>query len=173
MKPTQTTTTEVFPGRHPGRRFLKRETERLLRNPPSIWVAATVIVSMTTAVTVLAAVAMRIFDHREFPHLGPALWWAAQTVTTVGYGDIGVKAAVGRVIGVLVMLEGIAFLAVITAAITSTFVTRAQRELRARFDEVTLDHIAERLDRIERILEGDHPHGTMPPEGGSDVISGR
>jgi hypothetical protein len=60
------------------------------------------------------------------------------------------------------MLEGIAFLAIITAAITSSFITRAEAEktraeteddatemahLDARFDE-----LAERLDRLESAL---------------------
>ena len=59
------------------------------------------------------------------------MWWAIQTVTTVGYGDVTPKAVAGRIVGTFVMLEGIAFLAIITAAITSTFVARAGREYAA------------------------------------------
>jgi voltage-gated potassium channel len=49
-------------------------------------------------------------------------------VTTVGYGDVTPQHPSGRFVGVLVMLEGIAFLTITTAVITSTFVARAERE---------------------------------------------
>jgi voltage-gated potassium channel Kch len=90
------------------------------------------------------------------------MWWAIQTVTTVGYGDVTPKHASGRLVGVIVMLEGIAFLAIITAAITSAFVARAEREhalaedmedaalearLNARFDDLTMH-----FDRLESML---------------------
>jgi voltage-gated potassium channel len=74
-----------------------------------------------------------------------------------------VHRAIGRILGVIVMLEGVAFLAVVTAAITSTFVTRAERELGAdRYDKQFRD-VSEQLDRIEALLARDHPDRTMPP----------
>ena len=39
------------------------------------------------------------------------MWWALQTVTTVGYGDVAPTQLVGRLVGAVVMLEGIAFIA--------------------------------------------------------------
>ena len=65
---------------------------------------------------------------REYANVWVGMWWALQTVTTVGYGDVTPKNTIGRLIASVVMLEGIAFLAIITAAITSTFVARATRE---------------------------------------------
>ena len=38
-----------------------------------------------------------------------------QTVTTVGYGDVTPKDTAGKIVGAIVMLEGIAFLAIVTA----------------------------------------------------------
>ena len=46
-------------------------------------------------------------------------------MTTVGYGDVTPKDVAGRLVAALVMLEGIALIAIVTAAITSTFVSRA------------------------------------------------
>jgi voltage-gated potassium channel Kch len=80
-------------------------------------------------------------------------------VTTVGYGDIVPHNVVGRVIAAVVMLEGIAFLTVVTAVITSIFIERARRErlgLSMPMPEeiyATIRSIEERLERIEQRLE--------------------
>ena len=47
-----------------------------------------------------------------------------QTVTSVGYGDIVPTNSAGRLFAAVVMLVGLAFLSVITAAITSSFVAQ-------------------------------------------------
>jgi voltage-gated potassium channel len=86
------------------------------------------------------------------------MWWGIQTVTTVGYGDVTPKAPIGRLVGVGVMLEGIAFLTITTAVITSTFVARAESERSDAADagrsEVLerLDELKERFDRLEASL---------------------
>jgi voltage-gated potassium channel len=46
----------------------------------------------------------------------------------IGYGDVTPKEPSGRIVAGVVMLEGVALLAITTAVITSTFVTRAARE---------------------------------------------
>jgi voltage-gated potassium channel len=75
-----------------------------------------------------------------------------QTVTTVGYGDVTPKHVSGRVVGALVMLEGIAFIAIITAAITSTFVARAEREAGEAEDAELEARLDERFDRLEAMI---------------------
>jgi len=145
----------ILSNKRPAGRLITRKTDKFMRNPPTVRGAAGVIVTVTVIIVVISGVAMWVFDHREFPTLGVALWWAIQTATTVGYGDVTPRDAVGRLIASVVMLEGIAFIAVITAAITSAFVTRAQTELRAaakRDTTPTLVEIDERLRRIEELL---------------------
>ena len=97
---------------------------------------------------------MTVVDHDNFPSLGSGLWWAVQTVTTVGYGDDVPTNASGQLLAALVMLLGIGFLTVITAAITSSFVSRARQTLsdpdKPPADE--LREINERLERIEAAL---------------------
>jgi voltage-gated potassium channel len=56
------------------------------------------------------------------------VWWAITTMTTVGYGDITPKTTGGRVIGITVMLVGIGFAAVLTAALAQRFVAAEVRE---------------------------------------------
>jgi voltage-gated potassium channel len=98
---------------------------------------------------------MWVLDHDEFPNVWLGLWWAVQTVTTVGYGDVTPENPIGRAIAAIVMLSGIGFLTVVTAAITAVFVESARRKIRA--DDLTAQsdrhaEILERLDRIEARL---------------------
>ena len=135
---------------------------RFLREPPSVRTAARVIVTATAVVVVGGGVLMRVLDHAEYSNIWVGMWWALQTVTTVGYGDVTPQHTSGRVVAVLVMLEGIAFLTIVIAAITSTFVARATKEREtaqagdeADFDarvEARLDGIEQRLDRLEELL---------------------
>ena len=67
-------------------------------------------------------------DRENFPTIGVAFWWAIQTVTTVGYGDVTPTTALGRFIGSFVLIESIAFLSIVTAVITSTFVEQARQQ---------------------------------------------
>lgn len=141
--------------------FIERRTSRFLREPPKVRTAASVIVTATAIVVVAGGVLMRVLDPEDYSNVWVAMWWAIQTVTTVGYGDVTPKNASGRIVATFVMLEGIAGLTIIIAAITSTFVARAQRELQLREagGEATdptqrrLDDLDARLDRIEQALQ--------------------
>lgn len=62
--------------------------------------------------------------------IGDALWWAATTVTTVGYGDRYPVTATGRVIAVILMVVGIALVGAITASIAAWFVSSLDAEKR-------------------------------------------
>jgi voltage-gated potassium channel Kch len=134
---------------------------RFLREPPSVRTAASVIVTATAMVVVLGGVLMRFLDHSEYSSVWVGIWWALQTVTTVGYGDVTPRQTSGRIVAAFVMLEGIAFLTITVAAVTSTFVARAQREHDAEIAaeseaeqriEGRLDDLSARLDRIEAML---------------------
>src|SRR5262245_28830311 len=107
---------------------IERRMSRFLREPVSVRNAANVIVVATAMVVVAGGVLMRVLDDSEYPSIGRGLWWAMQTVTTVGYGDVTPGHTSGRIIASVVMLWGIAFLAILIAAITSTFVARAAME---------------------------------------------
>jgi voltage-gated potassium channel Kch len=141
---------------------IERRMSKFLREPPSIRIAASVIVTATAIIVIGGGALMRVLDHKEYASIWVGMWWALQTVTTVGYGDVTPRNVSGRLVASFVMLEGIAFIAIITAGITSTFVARAQEErsramgaaeqllgehLDARFAE-----LAQRLDQLETLL---------------------
>ena len=141
---------------------IERRMTRFLREPPSVRIAARVIVVATAIVVVVGGVMMWLFDHSEYSNVWVGMWWAMQTVTTVGYGDVTPRNVSGRIVAVLVMLWGIAFLTIIIAAITSTFVARATRERLVPGGEgagglgpeldARLDRLEQRLDRLETLL---------------------
>jgi voltage-gated potassium channel len=144
--------------------LVERRMSKFMRQPPSIRLAASVIVSATALIVVGGGALMRLFDHHEYPSIWLGMWWALQTVTTVGYGDVTPKNVTGRLIASFIMLEGIAFVAIVTAAITSSFVARAEREREVAEDAVEsseetrlnarFDQLDRRLDRLETMLGG-------------------
>jgi voltage-gated potassium channel len=71
--------------------LVERRLERFLREPPSVRNAAGVIVIATGVVVVGSGILIRLIDHEEYPNVGIGMWWALQTVTTVGYGDVTPK----------------------------------------------------------------------------------
>ena len=140
----------------------ERRLDRVLAHASSPRGAGVVIAVVSTSITVGAGILMTVADHDNFPSIGSGLWWAVQTVTTVGYGDHVPATVAGKLVAALVMLVGIGFLTVITAAITSTFVSRSRREQASTSvttpTEEQLKQIAERLERIEAALT-DRPSG--------------
>jgi voltage-gated potassium channel len=128
----------------------------LERKPLTAQRAGLAITAVTIVVTFVSGVAMWLVDReQDFPNFWLGLWWAVQTVTTVGYGDITPETVAGRVIAAIVMLSGVAFVTVVTAAITAVFVESARGRLRASTDAAhteRLDEIVQRLDRIETRL---------------------
>jgi len=82
-------------------------------------------------------------------------------VTTVGYGDFVPANTEGRIIGSLVMLGGISFIAVVTASIAAALVEaarqRAGREPEQHRLAQQLAEISARLERLEGAV------GTGPP----------
>lgn len=158
-----------------GETTLERRLDRAVARAATPRGAAIVIGTVSVLITVGAGAAMTAVDRDNYPSIGLGLWWAVQTVTTVGYGDNVPETVAGKLVAALVMLFGIGFLTVITAAITSTFVARSSLEQKVP-DAATLsaqqyEQLDRRLERIEAALTGSalHERGradadTSPPE---------
>ena len=135
---------------------LERRLDRLIERAANPRSAAVVIATVTTAITIAAGCLMTVVDHDNFTSIGQGMWWAVQTVTTVGYGDHVPTTALGQILAAAVMLLGIGFVTVITASITGAFVARSRREQHlegpdgARAED--LRQVIERLERIEAAL---------------------
>jgi voltage-gated potassium channel Kch len=116
-----------------------------------------IIASYTVLVTVAGGVVASLADHKDFDSVGEGLWWSLQTVTTVGYGDLVPTSGAGRVIGAVVMVSGIAFLTVITAAVTASLIEAARRRQSPVDDREQLPElmreVTARLSAIEARLD--------------------
>ena len=134
---------------------------RVLGQVPGVrWlVAAFVLVSLGCALL------MQLVGRAEFSSFGLALWWAVQTVTTVGYGDVTPTTTTGRVIAGVLMVVSVALVTLVTATISASFVSRMQHkrgvidpqllaavhQLEERLEAI--DKLDQRLDAIEAKLD--------------------
>jgi voltage-gated potassium channel Kch len=125
--------------------------------------AATVISLVTLVLTLAGGLLIRLADSESFPTIGSGLWWSVQTLTTVGYGDVVPESTAGQIIATIVMLNGIAFITVITAAVTATLIEQVRRRREQPGASTSahealsrrLDEIDSRLERIESALRSD------------------
>jgi voltage-gated potassium channel len=95
------------------------------------------------------------FSAAEGRHISAwdGIWWAITTMTTVGYGDVSPHTNLGRAIAIVVMLVGIGFVALLTAALAERFVARDVGEIEEH-REVSDHELLETLEAIRDRLDG-------------------
>lgn len=146
---------------HRSGRWLKKRTDRKGLRPRD---AAYLIGSFWAIAVVVFGVVERLVDPKTFHSVWLGMWWAIETVTTVGYGDIVPNQTAGKLIAAFLMLGGLSLLSVVTAAITSGFVSRAQARGRAAGD----DPVLQKLDELGRQLQALTEELHRPPKAGTD-----
>ena len=100
---------------------------------------------------VLWGVLERVVEPNQFHTVWLGMWWALQTVTTVGYGDIVPTSVAGRIIASFLLLGGLAFLTVIIAMITGGFVSRYQRQAIAEGQYPYLNGMKQISEELEQL----------------------
>jgi voltage-gated potassium channel len=140
---------------------VRSRSERLLLRMNNAVVSGRILPFLAISIigiTAVAGFAAWILAPNGFDGLDDAMWWAAQTVTTVGYGDVVPDSGWGRLIGIVVMAFGVSAVSFITAVVTSAFLAWHQERLaqdRGQLDRPTPHErlVRESLDRIEQRLE--------------------
>ena len=130
--------------------------------------AAYLVVATWLIAIVVFGIVQRIADPHTYPTIWLAWWWAIQTVTTVGYGDVVPQQTAGKVVAALLMVGGLSFLSILTATITSSFVARRQEKARARGDDPLMQELVRLSDRIES-LDGELKRSRLSPPPGDDA----
>ena len=82
---------------------------------------------------------------------GEALWWAATTVTTVGYGDVYPVTTTGRIVAVASMVVGIALIGSVTATVAAWFVGQG-RQAESDIDKL-VDEVAAFRSEVARLTD--------------------
>ena len=95
-----------------------------------------------------------------FNSIPAAMWWAIETLTTVGYGDMVPATVAGKLLGGLVSIVGIGTLALFSGVITVGFL----EQLKVRREQRTTSVISVRSDDHDLDpAPGSHPSdGTCP-----------
>jgi voltage-gated potassium channel Kch len=109
------------------------------------------------AVAVIAGGAW-LFSAIERIPLGDGFYWAVETGTTVGYGDVTPHNAAGRVVAVVVMLLAIPLFGAIFAILTAAHVHKRVRATVSERVAAAEKRIAEEADErhvaMQRLLAG-------------------
>ena len=97
--------------------------------------------------------------------LSDAFWWAIQTVSTVGYGDVYPVTPEGRIIGIFVMFAGIGILATFITALGSKLIEFKLNQRSAKEKKIELSRndlptktkelIKDQIERVETLDDKD------------------
>ncbi|MGV1033711.1 MAG: ion transporter [Microbacteriaceae bacterium] len=105
--------------------YFRNPTQRAFRVRVIVYSLSFVIVFVYT-VSLYVLEAERDAPGANITSLGNSLWWAATTVSTVGYGDVYPVTITGRLLAALLMLGGIVFVGVASALSIQILTERAR-----------------------------------------------
>ena len=121
---------------------------------------------LLSGLIVLVVVSGTLFSYfEEGLNVPEGIWWAIVTATTVGYGDVVPASGLGRLVATVLMIAGISFIALLSAATAARLVeleteegheellagirgqSNREQEMRDQLREMN-----ERLARLEELL---------------------
>ena len=109
-------------------------------------ISATVVISSGTAIYFIESP----HEDAEITNFIDAFWWAAATVTTVGYGDVVPVTDAGRIMGIGLMFVGISIIGVFISAFGAILIGSRLK----KHDEISHDTkrlIIKKISQIEKL----------------------
>lgn len=67
------------------------------------------------------SILVKALNETQFPTWGDAVWWGFVTFTTVGYGDFYPNDTGGRIVAIVLMIGGVAFLGTLAGTLSAFF----------------------------------------------------
>jgi voltage-gated potassium channel len=123
---------------------LKQEAETIIS---AIFILLILIVISATGIFLVEG----DIQPKEFGSIPRALWWATVTLTTVGYGDVVPVTALGKVLGIVIVIMGIGMAALPAGIMASGFTSEINRRR---------EHFKSKV--VTRIVEGKLPKSERP-----------
>jgi len=106
-------------------RVLRAKREQLIS-------AVFILLIMLVVGATLAYYAENAAQPKAFSSIPAAMWWAAVTLTTVGYGDIYPVTILGKVLGAMIAMTGIGMFALPTAILGAGFLEDLEQRKKGR-----------------------------------------
>ena len=96
-------------------------------------------------------VLIRIVDS-NINNLQTALWYIIVTITSTGYGDVVPTTTSGRLIGIVAMIGGILIFSIITAVISSLYMSKISKANRDDL-ESKIDDLSEEIKKLNKKID--------------------
>lgn len=102
--------------------------------------------------TTLSGVLITTFDSGiQTPFEG--IWWAWETVTTVGYGDVLPTTVAGKLLAMCVMVLGVVLFSLLTATISAYFVGKDRDEAIMKRLDAHEEKLLKLIERLEKLYK--------------------
>jgi voltage-gated potassium channel len=106
------------------------------------------IVVVAAALAAVASLLERLVEPQVFTSIWLAFWWAAVTISTVGYGDVVPVSTSGRIVAACLMFAGISLIPLTASLVVSVLVGKRTAATEHRLQQ-TLDRIEKHLERLD------------------------
>jgi voltage-gated potassium channel len=117
----------------------------------TVWRAVRTIILVVLLLVFLGALLVRVLEPKTFDDFGLSLWWAVETVSTVGYGDIVPVTTQGRIVGTVLMITGVSMIPLITSIVVS--ILTAKRALaQSNAEAQQIEALSAQVARLEQQL---------------------
>ena len=118
----------------------------------TIWRAMRTIVVVVALLVLAGALLVRLLEPETFDDFGLAAWWAVETVTTVGYGDVVPVTTQGRIVGTVLMVTGVSMIPLVTSIVVSILSAKRAHE-QSQEEAQQIAALTAQLARIEEQLK--------------------
>lgn len=100
------------------------------------------------SIVLLSALILSFIDP-AFKNIGDGLWFAWESMTTVGYGDYVPHTTVGKIFSSIIIILGVTLISMMTASFAALIINKDDEQLNIQNE---LDLIKKQLSRIEEKL---------------------
>lgn len=107
-------------------RVFSREMFLLIKSP--VFMMLTLLGNSLISLFSLAFYVAESPENPKLHNFMDALWWGFSTATTTGYGDIIPVTVHGKILGIILMLTGLALFAMFTALFAETILVNTRQD---------------------------------------------